>query len=128
MKKPISIDLIAFLPEGWDLCATCEAFIAQAELDENKANRSLEAFPPEWQADFHRLSDFILDFSQKYQQQIQIRIFDPRSLQGMGKAIRHRIHTYPAFIVSGKKKVVGLDQNRLAEFLKEEGALPHESG
>lgn len=113
LMRPIQVDVITPLPEGWGLCVPCEAFISQATQKDAAPERSLEGFPPEWQADFTRLSTLVLDVAQKYGSRVLIRMFDPRSPQGMLKAIRAGARRYPTFIVRGQPKIVGLDQEGL---------------
>ena len=95
--------------------------MARAKLDKAPYERGLDEYPPEWQEDFQHLSDTILSLSAQYADSIMIRIYDPRSLQGLIKAMRHGVHRYPTFIVDGKKKVSGWDLDRLTEILHAKG-------
>lgn len=106
---PVQIDVITPLPEGWGLCVTCEAFMAQASLDQVPHERSLESFPPDWREEYIRLSDLIMAIAQKYGDRILIRLYDPRSLQGLAKSIRYGIRKYPTFLVEGREKIIGLE-------------------
>lgn len=69
----------------------------------------MEAFPPDWQEDLERLSDFINNLIRQYGERIQIRIFDPYSIQGLMRSLIYGIRRYPTFIVDGKQKIAGLD-------------------
>lgn len=111
--KAVQVDVIAPIPEGWGLCSSCEVFLAQANLDRPPPERGLDELPPEWQADFHRLSALIFDLADRYRGRVLIRVYDPRSLQGLLKAIRHGARRYPTFIVAGRTKVVGWDEEAL---------------
>jgi len=122
---PVQVEVITPLPEGWGICLTCEALIAQAKMDKAPHERDLDEYPPEWQADYQRFSDVILDLSLRYGDSVMIRIWDPRSLQGLFKAIRYGGHRYPTFIVDRHKKVVGLDTSKLNESLQAAGAVVH---
>jgi len=122
---PVQVEVITPLPEGWGICLTCEALIAQAKMDKAPHERDLDEYPPEWQADYQRFSDVILDLSLRYGDSVMIRIWDPRSLQGLFKAIRYGVHRYPTFIVNRHKKVVGLDTSKLNESLQAAGAVVH---
>jgi len=122
---PVQVEVITPLPEGWGICLTCEALIAQAKMDKAPHERDLDEYPPEWQADYQRFSDVILDLSLRYGDSVMIRIWDPRSLQGLFKAIRYGVHRYPTFIVDRHKKVVGLDTSKLNESLQAAGAVVH---
>ena len=118
---PVSVDVIAVLPEGWGLCNSCELLMARANLDQAPPDRGLDEYPPEWQADFQRLSVLIYDLADRYGDRVLIRIFDPRSWQGLIKALRHGVRRYPTFVVDGRTKIVGWDEGALAHAL--EGAL-----
>ena len=105
---PVQVEVIAPLPEGWGICLSCEMLMARANLDKAPAERGLDEYPPEWQEDFHRLSDLVLDLAARHGDKVLIRIWDPRSLQGMWKSIRHGVRRYPTFVVAGRK-VAGWD-------------------
>ena len=120
---PVPVEVIMLLPEGWGICLTCEALIAQAEMEKAPHERGLDEYPPEWQAEFQRFSDLVFDLSSRYGESILIRIFDPRSLQGLLKAVRYGVHHYPTFIVGRHEKVVGLDVGRLDRALQGQGAV-----
>jgi len=42
---PVSVDVIAILPEGWGLCNSCELLMARADLDQAPPDRSLDEYP-----------------------------------------------------------------------------------
>lgn len=110
---PVRVDVLAPLPEGWGLCLTCEAILSQAELAEPAPARALEGFPPDWQADFAHLSRLVKQIAGTFGSGVLIRLFDPRSPQGMWKAVRCGARQYPVFLVTGQPKIVGLDQEGL---------------
>jgi hypothetical protein len=90
--------------------------MARADLNQAPAERGLEDYPPDWLEDFHRLSDWVLDLSARYGDRVLIRIWDPRSMQGVWKSIRYGIRRYPTFIVAGRK-VSGWDTRQLEQTL-----------
>ena len=108
------------------MCLPCETLIAQARMDKAPDERGLDEYPPEWQVDFQRLSDMIFDFAGRYGDSVAIRIWDPRSLQGLFKAIRYGVYRYPTFVVDGQEKIVGLDTSRLEQTLQAAGAAVHQ--
>ncbi len=119
----VQVDVIAPVPEGWGLCASCELLMARAELEQAPPVRGLDDLPPEWRADFERLSALIFDLSSRYRGQVVIRVYDPRSLQGLVKAVRHATRRYPTFVVNGKTKVVGWDIAALERAVETAGAV-----
>lgn len=110
---PVRVDVLAPLPEGWGLCLTCEAILSQAEIAKASPERSLEGFPPDWQDEFLSLSELVKQIAEKFGSRVLIRLFDPRSPQGMWKAIRCGARQYPVFLISGQPKIVGLDPKKL---------------
>jgi len=111
--KAVQVDVIALLPEGWGLCQSCEVLLAQANLDQAPPQRGLDELPPEWQADFRRLSALIFDLADRYRDRVLIRVYDPRSVQGLVKALRYGARRYPTFVVAGRTRVVGWDEAAL---------------
>lgn len=118
----VLIDVIAPVPEGWGLCRSCELLLASASLGPAPPARGLEELPPEWQADFQRLSALIFGLAERYRDRVLIRIYDPRSLQGLVKALRYGVHRYPTFVVAGRHKVVGWDDKALEQAVERAGA------
>ena len=98
--------------------------MARANLDQAPHERGLEEYPPEWQAEFQRLSDVILDLATRYQDNILIQIWDPRSLQGLMKSIRYWVRRYPTFIVDGQEKVTGWNVEQLEQHILAASGLP----
>lgn len=118
MLNAVDIEVMHILPEGWGICLTCEAFMAQAGIGEAPHLRGLDEYPADWQDDFRQFSDFIFELSARYGEKVRISIFDARSLQGLWKAVRHGVHRYPAFIIARRDKVVGLDEARIIAIIE----------
>ncbi len=93
--------------------------MAQADMVKQPHERSLDEFPPDWQDEFKRLSDLIFKLAGSYQDKIQIKVWDPRSLQGMWKSIRHGVRRYPTFVLDEHHKMAGWDQEKLEEYIKD---------
>ena len=120
--QPILVEVIALLPEGWGICTSCEMLMARANLGKAPHERTLDEFPTEWQEDFRRLSALILDLAARYGDSLLIRLWDPRSLQGLFKSIRYGVRRYPTFVVAGRK-VTGWDTARLVQLVQMAGAV-----
>ena len=118
----VELDVIAPLPEGWGICLSCEMLMARANLDKAPYERGLDEYPADWLEDFQRLSNVVMDLSNRYQDSIRIRIWDPRSLQGLAKSIRYGVRRYPTFIVEGQGKVAGWDTETLERQIVAAGA------
>ena len=100
------------------MCTSCEVMMSQASMGQEPQERGLEEYPPEWQADFRKFSSILIGLSDRYANQIQIRIWDPRSMQGMWKSIRHGVRRYPTFVVDGRNKYTGWDTGQLEQYIQ----------
>jgi hypothetical protein len=109
----VNLDIFFPVPEGWGFCTTCELMLAQADVGQAPEHRGLDEYPPDWQADFQHLSSLIFTLADRYQDKVRIRIWDPRSFQGLIKSIRHGIRRYPTFILDGRTKLSGWDEDKL---------------
>jgi hypothetical protein len=100
------------------MCTSCEMMMAQANLVQPPHERGLEEYPADWQEDFKRLASTIFTLSDHYLDKVQIRIWDPRSFQGLLKSIRHGVRRYPTFVVNGHHKISGWDTSKLDQYIK----------
>ena len=100
------------------MCTSCEVMMSQVKVGQAPQERGLEEYPPEWQEEFKHLSSIVISLSEQYPNEVQIRIWDPRSLQGMWKSIRYGIRRYPTFIVDGRSKFSGWDTAELVQHLQ----------
>ncbi|MFZ5910516.1 MAG: hypothetical protein ACOYYU_10915, partial [Chloroflexota bacterium] len=124
IMNKVELDVISPLPEGWGICLSCEMLMARANLDQAPYERGLDEYPPEWQEEFQRLSDTVFTLANRYGGNIMIRLWDPRSLQGLAKSIRYGVRRYPTFIVKGQGKVAGWDTEALERHIAAAGATP----
>ncbi len=111
----VRVDVIYPLLEEWGFCSSCTTVLEQAGI---AGTSGLEEYPPEWVEEYRRFSQLLLTLSQRFGRDVQIHVFDPRSLQGLWKSLRFRVRTYPTFIVNGRIKVVGWDVDRLYHILE----------
>ena len=115
MDKPLQIDVYYPIPESWGMCNPCELMLAQANIGQAPQGRGLDEYPPELKEEFQRLSATIYALADKFQGQVQIKVWDPRSLQGLWKSIRHVVRRYPTFIIGGRIKLAGWDTAKLEQ-------------
>jgi hypothetical protein len=86
-----------------DHCSHCQVFIDGAGVGGAIKRADLGAYPPEFREEWQRLSDWILALAEHYPGQLQIKITDAQSPQGLWKALRYGVRKYPTFIVEGEK-------------------------
>ena len=88
-------------------------------MREKRDRQVLNDYPEDLKEDYLFLSNWIRELSQKYRENILIKVIDVQSLQGVLKSIRHGIFRYPTFIIDKKKKYTGKDKDRLDALLRE---------
>jgi hypothetical protein len=77
----------------------------------------MEEYPLDLKEEYLKLSDWIRELTRLYKHRLLIRVIDAQSPLGFYKSLRHRIRTYPAFIVEGKETYTGWDKNQLESLL-----------
>ncbi len=102
-NKPLQVEVVAHVLGSMDHCSHCQVFIDGSGVGGQVKRADLEAYPQEFMAEWQRLSDWILALAARYPGQLQIKITDAQSPQGLWKALRHGVRKYPTFIVEGEK-------------------------
>lgn len=77
------------------------------------ANDQVNQYPREMKEEYLRLSDWIRTLADRYRQDILIKVIDAHTPLGLYKAVRHRFRKTPTFIVNGRHKYTGWDEQRL---------------
>lgn len=111
--KPVRLEVIAPTYQGLGFCSVCELILAEAKLGEEPVHQALAEYPPEWQAEFRRLADWVNELTEQHGGGIRITVIDPQSPEGLLKSVRHWVRHYPTWILDGKKCVVGWDRPAL---------------
>jgi hypothetical protein len=114
---PILLEIVTKVMTHFDHCAHCEVIFSEAGLDKKVHQREMLEYPPDLKEECARLSDWIRELTRLYKHRLLIRLVDVQSLPGIYKSLRHRIRTYPTFIVEKKETYTGWDKNQLEALL-----------
>lgn len=118
----ISLEVIAPLVSGLKHCQRCTPYLDDAGISDRILQDELNSVPEDVWRDYARLSGLVRDLSARYGAQLRIALVDPRSPMGFWKSLRHWVRRYPTFIVNGRQKCVGWDQDALERLLRASGA------
>jgi len=110
--KALCLEVIAPTLQGMGLCAPCDLMFSQADVDGPSTETGLEEYPQDWQANHHRLTDWVYELADRHGPQLRIKVIDPQSPAGLLKSVRHRVRRYPTWLINGKK-IVGWDRPAL---------------
>jgi histone acetyltransferase (RNA polymerase elongator complex component) len=115
--KPILLEIVTRVLTHFDHCPHCEFFFEEAGLDKKFHQKEMEEYPLDLKEEYLKLSNWIRELTHLYKHRVIIKLIDVQSLMGIYKSFRHRIRTYPTFIVEGRETYAGWDKNRLENLL-----------
>ncbi len=124
--KPILLEVVAKMMTSFDQCRRCKIFFDQTGLNQKLQQKEIDAYPPDLREENRKLSEWMRELSRLYKHRLSIKLIDAPSLLGLYKSLRHRIRTYPTFIVEGKETYSGWDKGQLENLLDKyiRNALP----
>jgi hypothetical protein len=115
--KPILLEIVTKVLSSWGGCRRCKILFDETGLDQKLHQKELEEYPQDLKEESTKLSGWIRELNRLYKHRLLIRLIDVQSPLGFYKSLRHRIRTYPTFIVEGKETYTGWDKNQLESLL-----------
>ena len=79
----------------------------------------VKRYPPPMREEYRRLWALLHAIQERFGQMVTIRIVAPPSLRWLAASLRHRVRRYPTFILDGRERVTGWDEQALAERIQE---------
>jgi hypothetical protein len=108
--KPVSIQVITYAPTAFYHCQHCELAFREIGIGERLRRReAAEALPDDLTREFQAVSDWVHDLLQRHRGRVRVDVLDAASIRGFLTSLRHRVGRYPAVIVDGRDKRIGLD-------------------
>lgn len=114
----VRLEIITPLPTTLRPCMSCERLM-DAQLGNQVRREMAGEYPPDIQEEAERLRLWVEELLRRYGADLEVRFLDPQSPEGFWKCLRHRVRHYPAFIVQGRRRVVGWDRPALEQALEE---------
>jgi hypothetical protein len=108
--KPVSVQIITYAPTVFYHCQHCELTFQEMGIGERLRRReAAEALPEDLAREFQAVSDWVHGLLERHGGRLRIDVLDAASIRGFLTSLRHRIGRYPAVIVEGRDKRIGLD-------------------
>jgi hypothetical protein len=108
--KPVSIQVITYAPTAFYHCQHCELAFREIGIGERLRRReAAEALPDDLTREFQAVSDWVHGLLQRHRGRVRVDVLDAASIRGFLTSLRHRVGRYPAVIVDGRDKRIGLD-------------------
>ncbi len=115
--RPILLEIVSQVLTPFDPCRRCKIFFDQADLNQKFHQNEMNEYPSDLKEEYVKLSDWIRELRRLYKHRLLIKLIDIQSPLGIYKALRHRIRTYPTFIVERKEIHTGWNKNQLEGLL-----------
>jgi hypothetical protein len=106
--EPLTVEVIAYAPTEFFHCAHCEVVFQQVGVGQKiHAEQRESNLPADLKAEYARLAAWAEQLVERHPGEIQFRIVDAASLEGVYKALRYRLRRFPAVVVGGNERIVG---------------------
>jgi hypothetical protein len=115
MAPPVQVEILAYAPTEFYHCQHCEVVWDHLGLGRriHQEQRASGLLPPDLQAEYAAISEWGREAVGRYGERLTIKVIDAASVEGVWKALRHRVRRFPAFILDGQEKFLGFDRERL---------------
>jgi hypothetical protein len=108
--KPVSVQVITYAPTIFYHCQHCELTFQEMGIGERLRRReAAEALPDDLAREYQVVSDWVHDLLERHGRRVRVDVLDAASIRGVVSSLRHRVSRYPAVIVDGHDKKIGLD-------------------
>jgi hypothetical protein len=108
--KPVSVQVITYAPTVFYHCQHCELTFQEMGVGERLRRReAAEALPDDLTREFQVVSDWVHDLLRRHGARVRVDVLDAASIRGFFASLRHRVGRYPAVIVDGRERRIGLD-------------------
>jgi hypothetical protein len=101
MVRPLSIEVILFNPAVFNRCMDCEIVWAGEEPTHHQhLEIAVSHMPREVAQDYLDFSHWVMALLDRYPEQVDVRIIDAISVEGVAKSTQFGINYYPAVIIN----------------------------
>jgi hypothetical protein len=108
--KPVSVQVITYAPTVFYHCQHCELTFQEMGIGERLRRReAAEALPDDLTREYQAVSDWVHSLLERHGRRVRVDVLDAASIRGFFASLRHRVGRYPAVIVDGREKRIGLD-------------------
>jgi hypothetical protein len=127
--KPVSVQVITYAPTVFYHCQHCELTFQEMGIGERLRRReAAEALPDDLTREFQVVSDWVHGLLERHGRRVRVDVLDAASIRGFVTSLRHRVGRYPAVIVDGHDKKIGLDFAALDPLIDRKVAAAVEPG
>ena len=111
MSEPLLVEIIAYAPTAFYHCTHCEVawreMGATNRIHEEQIGSSL---PEDLLQEYQVISDWVKELFLVHCDRVVLKVIDAASLEGVYKSLRYNVRRYPAVIVNGKSRFIGIQR------------------
>jgi hypothetical protein len=101
--QPLQIEVLTYAPTEFFQCRPCEVVMQSVGVGQAVHREQRQAaFPPDLQAEYAAIGDWLSAVVARHGERVQVRIVDAASLEGVYKSLRYRARRFPAFVIAGQ--------------------------
>ncbi len=120
------VEVLIYAPTMFFHCQHCEFVWQQTGTAPDYRKEQLEsAIPEDLKQEYQKLSDWVLSTAQAYGGRVIFKVIDAASIEGLYKSLRYRTRKFPAMIVDGRERILGLDFDRARMLIEQRLAITH---
>lgn len=99
-------------------CQGCSMILDELGLKDQERRSCTDGYPSDWKERMELLHEWISEIKEVYHDRIHLRLIDAQSPMGLWKQFRHRISTYPAWIIDNRVTYAGGDSRELKSLIE----------
>lgn len=110
MSKPLLVEVIAYAPTAYYHCTHCE--VARHEMGANKRiheEQMQSSLPEELMNEYRAVSGWVQELFRVHCDAVLLKVIDAASIEGFYKSLKYQARRYPAVIVNGTSRFLGIE-------------------
>ena len=117
--QPLTVEILTYAPTEFFHCTHCDVVFQPVGIGQKIHAEQREAnLPDDLRREFVALSDWVRALTERYPGQIQFKIVDAASLEGVYKSLRYRARKLPVVIIDGKDIIAGSNYDRASQLVE----------
>ncbi len=116
-RTPLEVEVVTHVLGSLDHCSHCQVFIDGTGIGDQIHHADLESYPKDWMQEWQQLSELVFNLTERFANQLVIKITDAKSPQALWMALRSGIHKYPTFIIANEK-YHGYNEEQVANMIE----------
>lgn len=107
--RPVKVEVVTYAPTVFAHCQHCELTFGQAGLGRAMhREQAAQSLPEDPRREYSAVSEWVHELRERFGDRLRFKIVDVASIEGVWKAFRHRLRRYPAVLVQGERRYVGV--------------------